>query len=91
MPGRPIKRCNSLISKGRKLNAILLIILCYCVCVCVSYINPSLSKQVTEKRHSLLPRPTECTYLCRSSNDVASAQASTAVVTGVVNWFPEAW
>jgi hypothetical protein len=36
MPGRPTKRCNSLISKGRKLNAILLYYtLCVCVCVCV--------------------------------------------------------
>ena len=34
-PARAIKRCNSLISNGRKLNAILLIILRLCVCVCV--------------------------------------------------------
>ena len=91
MTGRPIKRCNSLIGKGRKLNAILLIILCFCVCVCFPYIHPNSSKQVSENRHSLLPHPTECTYLCRSSNDVASDQASTAVVTVVVKWFPEAW
>ena len=56
--------------------------------VCVSYIQLNSSKQVSENSHSLLPHPKESTYLCRSSNDVASAQASTAVAMDVVNCVP---